>query len=31
VRIVPPGLRQDAGLIGAVTLAMRQSKPQEAM
>ncbi|HEY8692149.1 MAG TPA: ROK family protein, partial [Chloroflexota bacterium] len=25
VRIVPPGLGQDAGLVGAVTLAMRQS------
>lgn len=31
VRIVPPGLGQDAGLIGAITLAMRQSNPQEAM
>jgi len=30
VRIVPPGLGQDAGLVGAVTLAMRQSNPREA-
>ncbi|HVA25106.1 MAG TPA: ROK family protein [Chloroflexota bacterium] len=30
VRIVPPGLGQDAGLVGAITLAMRQSNAQEA-
>ena len=30
VRIVAPGLGQDAGLVGAISLAMRQSKPQEA-
>ena len=30
VRIVPPGLGQDAGLVGAISLAMRQSKQREA-